>query len=77
MGQQLMPTTNDAIEREFRNQRTAPPGVPVCRECGCWQEDACWNDDIGPCEWIEPDLCGFCCTPADSPSSSTTAGLRP
>lgn len=30
--------------------------VQVCRECGCWEEEAC---DQG-CEWVEPDLCSAC-----------------
>lgn len=72
-----MPNTDNAIEREFRSQRPVPPGVPICRECGCWHEDACWHDEIGPCEWIEPDLCSFCCDAEDKAASPTTAGLRP
>ena len=48
------------IERQFRKDRPPPPGVPVCRECGCWQEDACWDEESGPCDWVEPGLCSFC-----------------
>lgn len=59
------------IEREFRNDRPPPPGIPVCPECGCWQEDACWDDELGPCEWVEPDLCSFC---KDKPRYSNARG---
>jgi len=48
-------------EREFRNDRPAPPDMPVCPEC------ACWDDDMGPCEWAEPDLCSFCQNQRDDP----------
>ena len=38
----------------------APEGAQTCRECGCWQLDACWDDDRGPCWWVEEDLCSHC-----------------
>lgn len=38
----------------------APPGWPTCRECGCWEYGACWNDESGACWWVETDLCSHC-----------------
>ena len=38
----------------------APAGMPVCRECGCWDLAACVGDFVGPCWWVEPDLCSHC-----------------
>lgn len=49
-----------------RGEMAAEPGVPVpagfrtCRECGCWEYNACWDDDTGPCWWVEADLCSHC-----------------
>ena len=40
-----------------------PEGFPSCRECGCWEYDACWDEDAGPCWWVESDLCSHCCEP--------------
>ena len=47
-----------------------PPGEPRCRQCGCWEWDACWiepdwdrpDEDTweGPCWWAEDDLCSAC-----------------
>lgn len=36
---------------------------PVCRECGCTNEEAC----PGGCSWIEPDLCSACVASDDEP----------
>ena len=41
-------------------RQPAPPGAPTCRVCGCWEYDACWDEDAGACWWIEPDLCSHC-----------------
>jgi hypothetical protein len=38
----------------------APAGPGVCRVCGCSQDDACWHDELGACEWAEVNLCSFC-----------------
>lgn len=38
----------------------APAGFRTCRECGCWEYNACWGDDIGPCWWVAADLCSRC-----------------
>jgi len=37
-----------------------PDPVQACRECGCWQYDACEDEEEGPCDWAEPDLCTAC-----------------
>ena len=34
--------------------------VPHCRVCGCWDCDACVDDDDEPCGWAEDDLCTAC-----------------
>ena len=41
-------------------RRPAPEGWPTCRVCGCWELDACWDDEAGPCWWVEEDLCSHC-----------------
>jgi hypothetical protein len=33
--------------------------VPICRVCGCTEDNAC---DEGCC-WVEPDLCSACAMP--------------
>lgn len=38
----------------------APEGVATCRVCGCWEYDACWDEDEGACWWVEADLCSAC-----------------
>jgi hypothetical protein len=36
-------------------------GAPrACRVCGCTHDDACWHDQLGPCSWVEADLCSHC-----------------
>ena len=30
---------------------------PICRECGCWDWNACVDARDGPCRWVEEDLC--------------------
>lgn len=33
----------------------------TCRECGCNDYDACWDEDTNlPCHWEESDLCSVC-----------------
>lgn len=41
------------IERRKENRRT-------CRECGCTDDCACFDREIGPCRWVEVDLCSHC-----------------
>jgi hypothetical protein len=48
----------------------SPVELPrLCRICACSEADACLGH-MGPCSWIEHDLCSSCCfwniTPADS-----------
>lgn len=31
-----------------------------CRQCGCSDEDACVDPSLGPCRWVEWDLCSAC-----------------
>ena len=44
----------------MRAEAAVPAGFKTCRECGCWEFNACWADDIGPCRWVEADLCSHC-----------------
>ncbi len=32
----------------------------ICRVCGCSDESACFNEDMGFCWWVEDDLCSHC-----------------
>lgn len=43
-------------EREFFMCPECQADVPVCRVCGCSNEDAC----EGGCHWVEEDLCSAC-----------------
>ena len=36
------------------------PEVRTCRVCGCTDDHACVGLLVGPCYWIEPDLCSSC-----------------
>lgn len=54
------------IEREEFPRRDPPEGVETCKGCGCWEMDACWDDDCGSCWWVAPNLCSFC-APKDAP----------
>lgn len=45
----------------------APQGWPVCRVCGCWEFNACWDDEVGACWWVEADLCSHCADPEEHP----------
>ena len=53
----MEPTMTTEIPR-----RPPPEGVPTCRVCGCWEYDACWEEEDGACWWveIEPPLCSSC-----------------
>ncbi|MHA6685354.1 hypothetical protein [Mesorhizobium sp. A556] len=31
-----------------------------CKKCGCYENDACYGDETGPCWWVEKDLCSAC-----------------
>lgn len=32
----------------------------ACRRCGCTDMKACVDDKLGPCWWVEDDLCSHC-----------------
>ena len=32
----------------------------ACRVCGCTNERACVDIELGPCWWVEDDLCSHC-----------------
>ncbi len=40
------------------------PIVTSCRICGCTDQHACVDDEVGPCWWVEPGLCSHCAEPA-------------
>lgn len=37
-----------------------PAGGPVCRMCGCTDNNACIGRDGEPCHWVTPTLCSVC-----------------
>ena len=37
-----------------------PAHAPRCRECGCWDYGACFDEELGTCWWVELDLCSHC-----------------
>jgi activating signal cointegrator 1 len=41
---------------------------PMCKVCGCWEEDACIHPKHGNCYWAEEDLCSHC---KDHPGEAT------
>lgn len=47
------------------SERPAPDGARICRDCGCWELNACWNEDRGACWWAEDDICSHCMNAAE------------
>ena len=46
-----------SADLEIGDQARLPSFIgPICRECGCSQNDACFPS----CSWVEPDLCSAC-----------------
>lgn len=39
---------------------TAALPVRACRRCGCTDDQACFDNDLGACFWVEEDLCSHC-----------------
>ena len=50
-----------------------PDPVQACRECGCWQYDACEDEEEGPCDWAPPT----CARPAPGASGRPTPQCSP
>ena len=50
---------------EIRPGPPVPEGWPSCRVCGCWEYNACPDEDFGACWWVEPDLCSACADVVD------------
>jgi hypothetical protein len=51
-----------------------------CRICGCTDDHACYDPDLGvTCGWAEPDLCTFCSAAMVSDETFLAAGgeMRP
>lgn len=50
---QMPPTSRlpASIQRHF---------PPHCRVCGCTENRACFDEHLGPCHWVESDLCSSC-----------------
>lgn len=53
------------------------PGDPICRECGCWDWNACVDARDGPCWWVEEDLCSVCAARLQGDADPACAGLYP
>ena len=34
--------------------------IRTCRVCGCTDQSACFNEDMGFCWWVGPELCSHC-----------------
>ncbi len=34
--------------------------MPACRVCGCDALHACVDEALGPCWWVDSDLCSHC-----------------
>lgn len=51
------------------------PGEQVCRECGCWDWNACVDARECPCWWVEADLCSVCAARLHAKADSLCAGL--
>lgn len=32
----------------------------TCRVCACTERNACYDEQAGPCHWVEADLCSQC-----------------
>ena len=45
---------------EERPRLPAPEGWATCRNCGCWEYDACWDEEMGACWWVDEELCSHC-----------------
>lgn len=75
-------TSRSRVTRiEFRHVPGVRMEVPgFCRQCGCWDCQACWHEDLGACWWVddrgratlgETTLCSHCqrgldCGPSDA-----------
>lgn len=54
---------DEALELAAATDRPMPlPSLlgPVCRHCGCSEEDSCDDGRSGSCHWLFPDLCSAC-----------------
>lgn len=54
MSQKQKPTAADSLKQ------TIEEDVRSCRVCGCTDDHACVDTDLGPCWWVEDDLCSHC-----------------
>lgn len=62
--EQLREAVVNAMPIDSFNDASGSPLIPsrlgpVCRQCGCSQDDACYP----ACSWVEPDLCSGCSKP--------------
>lgn len=48
------------VSESLATDGKAPEGWQSCRTCGCWELNACVDDEKGPCSWAEDDLCSQC-----------------
>ena len=51
------------------------PGDCVCRECGCWDWNACVDARDGPCWWVEQNLCSVCASRLQARAHPAYTGL--
>lgn len=48
------------VDRVVAMDREILAASRVCRQCGCTEEHACVDAVLGPCWWVEEDLCSHC-----------------
>ncbi|MYE59300.1 MAG: hypothetical protein F4X35_06960 [Alphaproteobacteria bacterium] len=64
------------VEAIFQGPVPPPaPGDPICRECGCWDWNACVDARDGPCWWVEEDLCSVCAGRLQGDADPACAGF--
>ena len=80
VGCRMSPAERHVLRRELAAALFQPPPPPpapwepVCRECGCWDWNAC-VDACGPCGWVEEDLCSVCAARMQALANRACAGL--
>lgn len=55
----------ETVTESEEERRQEGGGGGVCRSCGCTESRACIHPELGPCGWVEPDLCSACVPGAD------------
>jgi activating signal cointegrator 1 len=51
-------------------------GEQICLKCGCTQNDACFDIDMGPCSWVAENLCSHCQFPVNEKKTNYDFNCR-